>query len=130
MKHLLAITLALSLTGCALLSQLAGSRLLSTALDLASAGSQAYFDKHPSLERQQAIRALYLAVRRAHAAHAKEPSPETQAAVDDAYLAYYELLGEYGILSAQGPIGGAEGDGPPPEPLRELVTPEELAAAW
>jgi hypothetical protein len=124
------ITIVL-LGGCSLLSQLAGSQWLSSALDLASAGSRAYFDRHPSQERQQAIADAYLEVLRAQAAYDGDRSPEHKAAVVEAYRAYLELLTEYGIRSAQGPVGGAEGNAPLPQPLdptgKRLPTPEELA---
>lgn len=134
---------ALMLTGCAgLLEALAKSgqaaQWVGTVVDVAEAGADAYFARHPNLE---ASRRVDVAVRRARSALAAlDAALATAEAVDDQGVArakvealrtYSELRGllaELGVLTATPPAGGAEGNAPEPEPV-ELPLPEEIKAA-
>lgn len=137
------VFLALMLTGCAgVLEALAqagqGSQWIGTVVDVAEAGADAYFARHPNLE---ASRRVETAVRRARSALAAlDAALATADAVDDqdvaqakveALRAYTELRGllaELGVLTATPPAGGAEADAPEPEPF-ELPLPEQIKAA-
>jgi hypothetical protein len=124
--------LALSLSGCALLSKLAGSQLLTNALDLGMAGAQQYYARHPNQASQQAVIDAELALLRAQLDYARDGSPEHEAAVDAAYRAWYAAMAD--VIAARVPDGGAMGMGPDGEalpPLQELdlPTPDEVAEA-
>jgi predicted dinucleotide-binding enzyme len=137
------VLLALMLTGCAgVLEALAkagqGAQWIGTVVDVAEAGADAYFDRHPNLEASRRVEA---AVRRARSALAAlDAALATADAVEredvaqaklEAVRAYAELRGllaELGVLTATPPAGGAEGDAPAPEPV-ELPLPEAIKAA-
>jgi hypothetical protein len=136
------LALLVLIGGCAALGQLArsaqGSQWLGSVLDVAAAGADAYFDRHPSLEREQQVRralrvartaqeALDAALAVADAADAGDVQRARTAALQ-AYSALRDLLGELGILDGRPPPGGADAGGPDPGPL-ELPTSAELAAA-
>lgn len=128
------------LSGCStLLPALAkaaqGAQYLGTVIDVADAGADAYFARHPNLDAERRVEA---AMRRAHAAlTALNRSLATAEAVADedvtrarsealsAYGALRDLLAELGVLTATPPAGGAETDAPEPEPL-ELPMPSEV----
>jgi len=132
----------MGLSGCgAVMSALAaagqGSQWLASALDVAEAGSDAYFARHPSLERQQqvstAVRQARLGQAALDAALATAESADAgniEKARSDALTAYgalKALLDELGVTSAKGPLGGAETEAPIPEPFA-LPTEADLAA--
>jgi hypothetical protein len=123
------------LNGCAAFGQLAraagGSQWLGTVVEYAAAGAEQYFARHPN-QRAQEVAAAGLEVLRAKAAYdealvsERDPKPE-KAALLEAWAAYLALLAELGVLDARVPDGGAQGEGPPPEPL-QLPSADQVAA--
>ena len=137
-RHLITLILiCLTLPGCAAFSQLAkgvaGSNWLGAILDVASAGADAYFARHPS-QREAEVIAAGLDVARANAAYAeaiakgRDGVPE-KAAVLKAYAEYRERLSLNRVLSGLPPDGGAEGDSAVPVLPLELPTPDEVASS-
>lgn len=90
-------------------------------LDGLASKSQAYFDRHPSLDNSAAVVDLIKLVREAVEAGEHERAVEL-------YRDLRDLLGELGIPSATPPDGGAETEEPEPEPF-EVPTVEEFKAA-
>jgi len=140
----LIVLLALSSAGCAsLLPALAqaaqGAQWIGTVLDVADAGSGAYFARHPNIESERRVGAALrtshgaLAALNAALASAEAASDEdVLKARSDALAAYTELhalLSDLGVLTATPPEGGAETDAPTPEPL-DLPNPEQVGATW
>ena len=122
-KTVAMIVFAVFLAGC-------GSGLLSTAaktahvvgdalsiIDGVADGAQKYFDRHPSMEREEAIDAAVELVREATKAENREKAVEL-------YDDLRGLLDEYGVIDATPPEGGAETDAPKPEPLDVPSTDE------
>jgi hypothetical protein len=137
MHKLAPIVLALALTGCAgcaafgQLAKMAGSQWLGTVLDLAEASSERYFERHPN-QRAHEVATAHLDVLRAQAAYDRAVrdgagSTAEKAALVAAYRAYLERLTEFGVGEALAPAGGAEGDGPIPEPVA-LPSADEVEA--
>lgn len=139
--RLAALVLALCLAGCsgflqALTAASQGAQWLGDIVEVADAGADAYFARHPSLERERTVDAAVLRSRRAVAAldaalagARSLDSGDVSAARVEALRAYYELrimLDEFGVLGAVPPPGGAESDAPPPAPL-DLPMAAEVA---
>lgn len=135
---LLALLLAMLLTGCPFIGQMAqlakGAAWIGDILDAAGAGASAYFDRNPSLDGQrQADAALYrarMAVSRLSGAIASDDKESALKAKAEAVQAYAELvtaLDALGVLSAQAG-GGAETDAPLPKPV-ELPSVAEIGKA-
>lgn len=134
--------LALSLAGCsgllgALSTVAQGAQVLSSLVDVANTGQDAYFARHPDLERQQEVAAALhrarLAISALDAATAAAKAADDgdlEAAKVGALEAYSELrklLDEMGVLTATAPSGGADGNAPDPEPF-ELPPAGQVAA--
>ena len=134
-RFALLVVLAATLSGCSgcasLLPALAkvsrGSQYLGTVIDVADAGADAYFARHPSLDNERKVDA---AVRAAHGALAalNGALAAAEAASDEdvvtarvealkAYASLRTLLADLGVLTATPPDGGAETDAPMPEPF-------------
>lgn len=114
-----------------------GAQWLGTAIDVAEGGAERYFNRHPSLEREQDVRAAILRARlakqaldgalaAADAADAGDVAAARTAALA-AFSAMRQLLDEMGVLTATSPMGGSETDAPAPEPF-ELPTAKDIAA--
>lgn len=132
----------LLLAGCGgALSALAhiaeGAGWLGTVVEVAQAGADAYFARHPSqesehlvtqaiVEAEQAAVALEAAARAAHDAGGGDVATARTRALE-AYRALRELLASLGVLTASPPAGGAETDAPLPVPL-DLPTVAEVAS--
>lgn len=139
-RSILILAVLLLTAGCAALPQILagvaqGSQYLGSLLDVAESGSDAYFARHPSLERESKVAQ---AIRRARLAQAAlDASVAAAASADDgnmskarsdaleAYKALRDLLDELGVTSATPPPGGAETEAPPPEPF-ELPPPDDV----
>lgn len=136
------ISLVLAITGCAgalaaLQAATQGAQLIGSAVAAADEGQKAFFQRHPSLEGQteigKALRDAKVAVlalnRAASAAEGVEGKDYAKALADAqaAYRALHSLLKSWGILDGRAPAGGADGDGPPAEPL-DLPPPDEIDA--
>jgi hypothetical protein len=144
MRHLIML-MVVAMCGCGaaggLLPALAkmgqGAQWLSSVIAAADAGQNAYFDRHPSPERERAIKA---ALRRAR--FAVEALDAAVAAAEGANdgdvakarteaLASYDnlrgLLEQFGVMSAMPPLGGAETDAPVPKPFT-LPLRDEVAS--
>ncbi len=135
-------SLLVALSGCAALPSILagigqGAQWLGSLVDVAEAGSDAYFARHPSQARAEqvdqrvrqakmAVAALNQALAAAQAAESKDVQTAKQEAVT-AYERLRELLDELGVLGAVAPPGGAETDAPAPEPL-ELPSAEDVAS--
>ena len=142
MKHLI-LALAFFLCGCgaglmpALSAIGQGAQWLSSALAVADAGQNAYFDRHPSLESENAVKVALLRARLAvealdaavaAAGGANDGNVKlTKEEALDAYEALRELLESLGVTSALPPLGGAETNAPVPQPF-SLPTRAEIAA--
>lgn len=130
-----------SLSGCAgmlpAIAKLAqGSQYLGTVIDVATAGAETYFARHPNLEAERRVEASVTRARSALAA--LDAALATVEAVDsqnlkqartEALKAYTELralLTDLGVLTATPPAGGVETDAPEPVPIA-LPTPEMIA---
>jgi hypothetical protein len=127
--------------GCAgllpALAQLAsGASWLGSLVSVADAGQQAYFLRHPNIERQAKVDA---ALRRARGALADLTGAiaageslgkgDRDKAKADALAAYADLRGtldDLGVLSAEPPLGGAETEAPKPVPFA-LPSPNDIA---
>ena len=104
-----------------------GSQWLGSVLDVAETGAAAYFDRHPSIERQQDVAQAIRVARQAQealdrvlAAVDAVESGDAEKARSEALTAYASLralLAELGVLTATPPPGGAEGNAPSPVPL-------------
>jgi len=133
MRRLVVFAIMLSsLCGCAELlpfvSRVAqGAQWIGSLVDVAEAGSSAYFARHP---QQTAERDVGAAVMRARSALAALNAATAAAkATDDgdvdaakreavaAYDALRTLLDDLGVLGAIPPDGGAETDAPDPRPV-------------
>lgn len=129
------------LTGCAPFWQALtvasqGARYLSSALDVAAGGADAWFARHPARESEQEVKAALLRARATQAALdaalAAAASAERGTAAEQraaALLAYGELrnlLDALGILEGRAPAGGAETGAPMPHPVY-LPTVEQLS---
>lgn len=90
-------------------------------LDGLSSKSQAYFDRHPSLDNNAAVTDLIKQVREAVEGEEREKAVEL-------YRDLRELLDGLGIPAAKPPMGGAETDAPMPEPF-EVPTVEDFEAS-
>jgi hypothetical protein len=132
-----------TLSGCAgvldaLVKTAQGAQWIGTVVDVAEAGAEAYFDRHPNLEDSRRVEAATRRTRSALAAldallavADAAGEGDVERAKQEALKAYAELrslLAELGVLSATPPAGGAESDAPEPLPF-ELPTPEEIGAA-
>lgn len=144
MRSAALLALVLTLTGCsgalaALRGVSEGAQWVGTLVDVAESGSDAYFRRHPSLEREARVDA---AVRRARASLAAlerllalgdaAAREDVTAARSEALAAYGELrslLAELGVLTATPPAGGAETSAPEPEPLA-LPSAAQVEADW
>lgn len=145
MRSAALLALVLTLTGCsgalaALRGVSEGAQWVGTLVDVAESGSDAYFRRHPSLEREARVDA---AVRRARASlaalerllalgDAAAREEDVTAARSEALAAYGELrslLAELGVLTATPPAGGAETSAPEPEPLA-LPSAAQVEADW
>lgn len=119
---LLLALMAPALNGCPAALQVAaavasGASWLSSVIDTASAGSDRYFARHPSAERQASVTGALERARKAAAAlEASAGAAERQDALA-AYLNLRALLLELGVLGAVAPDGGAESDAPAPQPF-------------
>lgn len=131
------------LSGCAgLLPALAkasqGAQWLGTVIQVADAGSDAYFARHPNQANEQQVeQALYQAKQALSALDAVYATVDaldnedvTQARTEavKAYSELRDLLADLGILSATPPPGGAESDAPDPEPFA-LPMPATIGAS-
>lgn len=110
-----------------------GSQWLATIIDVAASGADAYFARHPSLEREQKIEIAVFRARQALAAldAAIATANEVEAARAQALQAYEnlrKLLAEMGVLSATPPAGGAETEAPEPQPF-DLPSPATVEAS-
>jgi hypothetical protein len=115
-----------------------GAQLLGSVVDVAEAGSKAYFAKHANMESQLKVEAKIRQLRQAIAALntaqllAKSATDGNLIEAKDYALELYKqlraLLVELGVLDAKPPMGGATGEGPDPEPF-ELPTVEQIEAA-
>lgn len=140
MRRLALLVVALALAGCpALWSALPriaqGAQVLGSLLDVAAAGSEAYYARHPSQAAQaevdQALRLAWTALA------ALDAGVLAADGADDEHLALrrsraleaYEqlrlLLDGLGVLGARPPDGGSESDAPLPEPF-ELPPASEI----
>ena len=108
---------------------------LGSVVDVAEAGSQAYFARHPNQQRQddvafaidrtrKSLLALNAALATAEAVDDGDVQTARLAALE-AYAALYDMLDNYGLRTARPPAGGAETDAPPPEPI-DIPAPEHL----
>jgi len=130
----------LALPGCAgfmhaLQNAEQAAQWLGSVVDVAEAGSRAYFARHPNQERQddvslqidrtrKSLQALNAALATAEAIDAKDVQAARVAALE-AYAALYDLLDNYGVRTATPPAGGAETTAALPEPL-DIPPPEQL----
>lgn len=137
---LIVLVAVLGLSGCStLLAALSkaqqGAQYLDTVVEVASAGADAYFARHPSLENeskvdaavrrtQGALAALNAALATAEAASDEDVAQARTEALR-AYAALRDLLADLGVLSATPPAGGAETGAPEPEPFA-LPEPERV----
>lgn len=131
--------LAAGNVGCAgalhaLAAASAASQELSSAIDLAEAGSEAYFARHPRQEDQDKVKmalrvareaqlALDAVLRTAKDIAAEDLSQARQSALE-AYTKLYQLLSTLGILDGTSQ-GGAETTAPEPGEL-VLPLPQDL----
>lgn len=137
------LALALTLCGCTgFLSTLAkvaqGAQYLGTVVDVAAAGADAYFARHPNREASDTVDQAVFAAEKALLALDALLAMGDAAGRDDlataraealrAYVALRQLEDQLGILSATGPAGGAETDAPLPGPV-DLPTAEEMRRA-
>ena len=128
----LLLVLALSLCGCpGFLSALGkvaqGAQYLGTVVDVAAAGADAYFARHPNREASDTVdEALYTARTSLQALDAilamgdaatREDLATAKAGAMRAYIALRQLLDQLGVLTGTGPAGGAETDAPLPGPV-------------
>jgi len=90
-------------------------------LDGLTSKSQAYFDRHPSLDNSKAVADAIKLVREAVEGEERDKAVKL-------YEDARELIDGLGIPSATPPDGGAETDAPAPEPF-ELPTVDEFKAA-
>ncbi len=142
MKPLRAAILACALLACSgLLPALArvaqGAQMVGSVLDVAEAGSTAFFNRHPSMDDEQRVTVAIRATRSAlaaldgaiAAADALDDGDVVKARAEllETYKELRKLLAEIGVLDARAPIGGAEGLAPQPEPV-EMPTSAEVAA--
>jgi hypothetical protein len=146
MRRLLClVAVAMSCSGCAaglaaleaISAASQGAQWLGSVLDVAEDGSAAYFARHPSLERQQAVGEALTAAKRALAAYDAAAAAVSEAdrgnvgaaraAALKAYQELRALLDSMGILEGRAPEGGAETDAPMPGAL-ELPTAAEMGA--
>lgn len=115
----------------------AGAQWLGSVIDAADAGQSAYFDRHPSPEREQkvkavlrrarfAVEALDGAVAAAEGANDGDVATARTEALDslDAIRSLFE---EFGVSTGIPPLGGAETEAPLPQPFK-LPTRAEVAA--
>ncbi len=135
----------IGLTGCAAIPAMLpvigtlaeGATWLAGVLDDADAGQNAYFDRHPSFERERlvkqtldraraAVRTLSALAATGNAAKAGDLTRARLGALT-AYDELYLLLEEFGILDGRAPDGGADGRAPDPAPLI-LPTHDEVAS--
>jgi hypothetical protein len=134
----LALALALFVTGCPLLGQMAqlahGAAWIGDILDAANAGASIYFARNPSLDgERQAAAALYRArtslssLSGAIAAHDDEGALKAKYEALVAYADLVQVLDALGVLSARAG-GGAETDAPLPAPV-ELPSIHEIEGA-
>jgi len=135
---LIIISLALGASGCQLVgpalaalqtavTSAQGSQWLGSVLGQAEKGSEAYFDRHPNLDRQRDVEAALRAVWGYLAMHDRALAMADAIDSGDAGAIRAELLQSWGvlramldsmgILDARPPAGGAEGSGPMPVPL-------------
>ena len=138
MRRLAIVLSVCVLSGCgggflpALAKAAQGAQWLGTVLDVADAGADAYFARHPSLDAERDVDA---AVRRARSALSALDAALATAADEDAarasvearraYAELHALLDALGVLVATPPAGGAETDAPAPAPL-DLPLPDEM----
>ena len=139
--HLIIVLLLVICTsGCAALPAIIqgvglGAQYLSSLVDVAETGSDAYLARHPNEEREQLIdariRQARLAVAALNAALTATNTADNQgvdAAKQDAlgaYEALRELLDSMGVLGAVPPPGGAETTAPEPKAF-QLPTADEV----
>jgi len=129
-----ALVLCLGLAGCQWLPAVAaGASWLGAALDVARAGADAYFARHPHLTEADRVdgailraRKAALALQGAIAAHDRGQAAKARGEALDAYRELVALLDEVGVLDGRA-IGGAETEAPPVVPL-ELPSVDEVAA--
>lgn len=137
----LLVTVVAFLGGCsgvlaALQAANAAADVLSSVVDHADQGQEAYFARHPNLQAENDVRMSLLSTRRALAAYqaasqavSAGEAGDVSAARAAALKAYQELralLDEVGILSGTAE-GGVETEAPDPGPL-VLPTVKELEA--
>lgn len=141
-RTILVLGAMLFLSGCAeLVSAMAtvsqGAQWISSALDVAESGSDAYFARHPHPEREpkiddamrharQSVSALNAILSAGDSAAAKDVDKAKGAALE-AYGELRGLLLELGVLEARPPEGGAETEAPIPKPFT-LPTSDDIAA--
>ena len=141
MRRLVLLLALLGLAGCpafwAAIPRMAqGAQLVGQLLDIAAAGTDAYYARHPGREAQAEVESALRLARTALAALdagllAAEGAddPDLTARRKRALEAYEQLrvlLEGRGVSSATPPGGGAETDAPLPEPF-ELPTADEIA---
>ena len=140
MRRLALLALCLALTGCpalwAALPRMAqGAQMIGSLLDVAAAGSESYYARHPSqaaqAEVEQALRlartalaALDAGVLAADGADDEDLALRRSRALE-AYEQLRLLLDGLGVLDARPPDGGAETSAPLPEPF-ELPAANEI----
>ena len=125
----LIVFLVLMLSGCSgwLPKVAQGAQWLGSVIEIADAGADAYFARHPNQDQEievdtavrhakQALAALDAAYATVDALDHEDVKTARTAAVK-AYSELRDLLSGLGILSATPPMGGAETDAPDPKPM-------------
>jgi hypothetical protein len=117
-KKTFAMMLFLALVGCSATGPiLKGVSDALSIIDTVAAGAQKYFDRHPSMEREDEIGEALKLVREATKAENREKAIEL-------YDDLRQKLDDFGIIDAVPPDGGAETNAPKPEPLNVPTTAE------
>jgi len=143
-RTILILGLLLFLPGCpALLSALAtasqGAQWISSAIDVAEAGKEAYFARHPSVDNEPKVAKAIRGARAATAvlnaalaagdAVADEDMAKAKAEALRTYGELRDLLLDLGVLEGRAPPGGAETEAPLPEPFT-LPTADDIGLSW
>ena len=140
MRRIVLLVLCFALAGCpafwsALPRMAQGAQMIGSLLDVAAAGSESYYARHPSQAAQaevaQALRlartalaALDAGVLAAEGADDEDLALRRSRALE-AYEQLRLLLDGLGVLDARPPDGGAETSAPLPEPF-ELPPADEI----
>ena len=142
MRRAAIIVLVWSLAGCAgwlgaLATITQGAQLLGSAIDAADVGQERFFARHPDLTAQNQIDRARDAARLGLRAYNRAAMAATsaddgdlkaaKAAALESYEILHKLLEKLGVLDGKAPAGGADGAGPPVQPL-DLPTVGEIDA--